>query len=124
MKRIALASSTIGFGLILLILTALAGFSPAMVQQSSPGAVLSPTQLTGKKLFLQRCSVCHLPPLNVPQNPDPKPFGPLLNGFLRDAEKESLARNIILKGTARMPGFQHGLKPRQIDALIAYMKTL
>ena len=122
MKQIVLASST--FVICLVTIIALAGFSPAIAQQSSSGAVLSPTQLTGKKLFLQRCSVCHLPPLNVPQNPDPKPFGPLLNDFVRGADKENLARNIILKGTARMPGFQHGLKPRQIDALIAYLKTL
>ena len=126
MKQIALASSTLGIDLILviIILIALLPFSPAMAQQSSSSASLSPAQLTGKKLFLQRCSVCHLPPLNVPQNPDPKPFGPLLNGFVRGAEKETRARNIILKGTARMPGFQYGLKPRQIDALIAYLKTL
>ncbi len=127
MKRIALASSTLGIGLIpviLIIIIALAGISPVMARQSSSGTSLSPAQLAGKKLFLQRCSVCHLPPLNVPQDPDPKPFGPLLNGFVRGAEKESRARNIILKGTARMPGFQYGLESKQIDALIAYLKIL
>ncbi len=122
MKRIALAASTLGIGLIIMV--ALAGLHPASAQRSSPRASLSPAQLAGKKLFLQRCSVCHLPPLNVPQDPDPKPYGPLLSGSVRGAEKESRARNIILKGTARMPGFQYGLKLNQIDALIEYLKIL
>ena len=122
MKRIALASSTLGIGLIIMV--ALAGLYPASAQRSSSGASVSPAQRAGKKLFLQRCSVCHLPPLNVPQDPDPKPFGPLLNGSVRGAEKESRARNIILKGTARMPGFQYGLQSKQIDALIEYLKIL
>ncbi len=122
MKRIAIAASSLGIGLMITV--ALAGLHPASARQSSSRASLSPTQLAGKKLFLQRRSVCHLPPLNVPQDPDPKPFGPLLNGSVRGAEKESRARNIILKGTARMPGFQYGLQSKQIDALIEYLKIL
>ncbi len=122
MKRIAIASSSLGIGLIIMV--ALAGSHPASAQQSTSRASLSPAQLAGKKLFLQRCSVCHLPPLNAPQNPDPKPYGPLLSGFVRGGDRETRARNIILKGTARMPGFQYGLKPKQIDALIEYLKIL
>ncbi len=122
MKRIAIAASSLGIGLMIMV--ALAGLHPASARQSSSRASLSPAQLAGKKLFLQRCSVCHLPPLNVPQDPDPKPFGPLLSGSVRGAEKESRARNIILKGTARMPGFQYGLQSKQIDALMEYLKIL
>ncbi len=122
MKRIAIAASSLGVGLMIMV--ALAGLHPASARQSSSRASLSPAQLAGKKLFLQRCSVCHLPPLNVPQDPDPKPFGPLLSVSVRGAEKESRARNIILQGTARMPGFQYGLQSKQIDALIEYMKIL
>lgn len=122
MKRIAIAASSLGIGLMIMV--ALAGLHPASAQQPSSRASLSPTQLAGKKLFLQRCSICHLPPLNVPQDPDPKPYGPLLSGSVRGAEKESRARNIILKGTSRMPGFQYGLQSKQIDALMEYLKIL
>ena len=122
MKRIAIAASSLGIGLMLTV--ALAGLHPASAQQSSSRASLSPAQLAGKKLFLQRCSICHLPPLNVPQDPDPKPYGPLLSGFLRGEEKESRARHILLKGTSLMPGYQYGLQSKQIDALMEYLKIL
>ncbi len=122
MKRIVIASSSLGLGLMITL--ALAALHPASAQRTSSHTSLSPAQLAGKKLFLQRCSVCHLPPLNVPQDPDPKPYGPLLSGSVRGAEKETRARNIILKGTARMPGFQYGLQSKQIDALMEYLKIL
>ncbi|MEE8177309.1 MAG: cytochrome c [Acidobacteriota bacterium] len=122
MKRIVIASSSLGLGLMITL--ALAALHPASAQQTSSRTSLSPAQLAGKKLFLQRCSVCHLPPLNVPQDPDPKPYGPLLSGSVRGAEKETRARNIILKGTARMPGFQYGLQSKQLDALMEYLKIL
>lgn len=92
-------------------------------QKSSSSAALSPSELAGKKLFVQRCSICHLPPLG--RSADPKPFGPILNGFVKDAEREALAREIIRKGTKlNMPGFQYGLESKEIDDLIAYLKTM
>ena len=95
--------------------------SPADAQ-SAASAGLSGEELAGKKLFLQRCSICHLPPLHRPG--DPQPYGPRLEGVVRDAETEKRAREFITKGSPRMPGFQYGLKPEEIDAVIAYLKTL
>lgn len=84
---------------------------------------LSERELAGKKLFLQRCSLCHLPPLNEPQDPDPQPFGPKLNGFVRNTETEERARRAILNGTLRMPGFQYGLTREEVETIILYLKA-
>lgn len=94
----------------------------ASAQQVSPNAALSATELRGKKAFLQRCSICHLPPLYEP--PEVKPYGPLLDGYLRNPQMEARARKAIAEGTPRMPGFQYTLQPNEIDDLIAYMKTM
>ena len=84
---------------------------------------LSVRELAGKKLFLQRCSICHMPPLNEPDNPDPQPYGPKLNGFVRNAETEERARRAILNGTLRMPGFQYGLTKEEVETIITYLKV-
>ena len=94
-----------------------------MVNAQTPGnAALSSAELHGKKVFLQRCSICHLPPLYEPESV--KPYGPLLDGYLRNAQFEARARQAIREGTPRMPGFQYGLQPAEIDDVIAYLKTL
>lgn len=94
----------------------------AHAQQGSPNATLSAAEVRGKKAFLQRCSICHLPPLYEP--PEVQPYGPLLDGYLRSPQFEARARKAIAEGTPRMPGFQYTLKPSEIDDVIAYMKTM
>jgi mono/diheme cytochrome c family protein len=82
---------------------------------------LTATQLAGKKLFLQRCSVCHLPPLPVPGF---EPYGLLLDGKLIAARGEAVEREQIMKGSLRMPGWQYTLEPADIDNIFAYLKSL
>ena len=94
---------------------------PARLAAQTPE--LSGRELAGKKLFLQRCSICHLPPLNTPQDPDPQPYGPKLNGFVRDTATETRARQAILTGTPRRPGFQYGLTSEEIETIIVYLKV-
>ncbi|MBI4465069.1 MAG: cytochrome c [Acidobacteria bacterium] len=108
--------------LILSALVVWGGEFPLAAQQSRSEAAPSVPEQAGKKLFLQRCSLCHLPRLNDPTTPDP--FGPKLNGVVKGTESAMRARETILKGTARMPGFQYGLQPQEIDNLLAYLKTL
>src|SRR5262245_49264805 len=79
---------------------------------------------SGKKLFIQRCSVCHLPPLGVPKE---NPYARVLTGYMKGPESESRAREVIRKGTTGtpgMPGFQYTLEPAQIENIIAYLNTL
>ena len=52
-----------GLGLWILALGLLAGPRSLLSQQAAQTPALSERELAGKKLFLQRCSLCHLPPL-------------------------------------------------------------
>lgn len=94
----------------------------ALKGSAQENAALSSAELRGKKVFLQRCSICHLPPLYEPASV--KPYGPILDGYLRNEQSEERARKAIREGTPRMPGFQYSLQPAEIEDLIAYMKTL
>lgn len=77
----------------------------------------------GEAVFFQRCSLCHL---NLSKAGLIPGAGPSMNGVLRDAspERETRVREQIRTGSRGMPGFQYGLTPRQLDQLIAYLKTL
>jgi mono/diheme cytochrome c family protein len=89
-------------------------------QQPASPAAADPD--IGRKLFVQRCSVCHLPPLGPGQ---PRSIGRPLNGVVKSPETEAAARFVIQRGIpSRMPGFQHGLDRREIDSIVAYLHTL
>ncbi len=38
--------------------------------------------------------------------------------------KADIIRETIANGTPRMPGFKYDLKPAEIDAVVAYIKTI
>jgi len=82
-------------------------------QQSAP--------TPGKKLFVQRCSVCHLPPLGPTRQ---NAYARSLNGYMKGPESEARAREVIRKGTSGMPGFQYTFEPEQIEGIITYLNTL
>lgn len=85
---------------------------------------MSDEQKRGEGLFLQRCSICHLP--RKLKFGSPPVVGPSLSGQFRDANSDQMKilRGFILKGGPDMPGFQYGLDPKEVDDLIAYLKTL
>ena len=103
------------WGYLLLVLT-LAFGSSGFAQ--SPNA-LTEVELKGKGMFQQRCSVCHLP-LVID---DDGTYGPKLSAETVTG-KEPVIREFIRRGTPRMPGFQYGLTPEEIDGIIAYLKTV
>src|SRR5258708_37639802 len=76
------------------------------------------TQLPGEQLFRQHGSLCHLKP-SVVNNA----FGPTLSKETVEG-KEAAVKEFIAAGTPRMPGFQYTLEPTQVDAVIAYLKTM
>jgi cytochrome c2 len=82
------------------------------------------TVAKGQAWFYQRCSLCHLG--RIIKDEKFNSMGPSLSGVLKDASpaREAEIREFIQKGTLRMPGFQYGLSPRELDEVIAYIKTL
>ena len=80
---------------------------------------LTASQAAGKKLFVQRCAVCHLPAL-----PSYTTYGPLLSGDLMMSQGDAAAREQIMRGSARMPGYQYTLSSTEIDQIVGYLKTL
>jgi mono/diheme cytochrome c family protein len=85
---------------------------------------LSEQETRGEGFYLQRCSLCHLP--RKLKFGSPAVVGPVLSGLFKEADPEQLKvlRAYILKGGPGMPGFQYGLEPKEVDDLIAYLKTL
>jgi mono/diheme cytochrome c family protein len=93
-----------------------------VVHQSSTAQQLSESELTGKKLYLQRCSVCHMPAPSQLHLSELPTYGPKLEGFIKDTATETRARNAIRDGTTRMPGFRYGLTETDMDQIVMYLK--
>jgi mono/diheme cytochrome c family protein len=72
----------------------------------------------GMRLFNQSCRVCHTKPqLTSPQ------YGPQLSMNTLGGNADAM-RQFIGNGTPRMPGFKYTFKPAEIDAIVAYIKTI
>jgi mono/diheme cytochrome c family protein len=79
---------------------------------------LNDTQRLGRQVFAQSCGICHLQPsMGV------KTYGPMLNKAAT-AGNDEVMRAFIVNGTDRMPAFKYYLKPAEIDAIIAYLRTV
>src|SRR6266704_1298055 len=105
------------------------GPEPLLAQNAPATAPSSPAKLSeqetrGEGLFLQRCSLCHLP--RKLKFGSPPVIGPSLSGQFKDStpDQQKLLRGFILKGGPDMPGFQYGLEPKELEDLIAFLKTL
>ena len=88
----------------------------AAAQQAAE--TLNDTQSLGRQVFAQSCGVCHLPPaINA------RTYGP---GLSKDTAggSDDVIRGVISEGTPRMPAFKHYLQRAEIDAIIAYLKTV
>lgn len=97
-----------------LALVLAAGGPAAHAQQND----LNGMQLLGRQVFAQSCGICHLQP-----SLGAKTYGPPLNKATA-AGNDDVARAFIVNGTDRMPSFKHYLKPAEIDAVIAYLRTV
>ncbi len=75
--------------------------------------------MLGRRLFQQRCAVCHTPPMVISQ-----PYGPTLNMSVVMGREDSVRATIREGEIGLMPGFKYGLEPVEIDAIIKYLKTV
>ena len=106
MKRSVLLA--VPFGLLVL--------SPVVA--SAQQAPLNDQQKRGQQVLAQSCGVCHLPvALNA------RTYGPPLNKTAANGD-DDIMREYITNGTPRMPAFKHYLQPSEIDAIIAYVRTV
>jgi mono/diheme cytochrome c family protein len=86
--------------------------------QSAGNLALDDQQTLGMRLFNQHCRVCHAKPLlTSPQ------YGPVLSRSSLGGEDRAL-HDFIADGTPRMPGFKYFFVPAQIDAIVAFLKTV
>ena len=93
------------------------GVWPQSASAQQP-AVLAEAQLLGMRLFNQSCRVCH----TKPQLTSPL-YGPELSQASLGGQADVM-REVIANGTPRMPGFKLQFQPAQIDAIVAYLKTV
>jgi|SRR5262252_8780430 mono/diheme cytochrome c family protein len=95
----------------------LAAWPQVAAAQQGP-TELNDIQKHGRQVFAQSCGVCHLPPaLNA------RTYGPGLSKETAGGSDEVI-RSVISEGTPRMPAFKHYLQRAEIDAIIAYLKTV
>ena len=80
----------------------------------APLALTEP-QLNGRRIVAQRCANCHAG--------NPRQPGPPLGKSVVDNRGEAFIRDKVMKGSMLMPGFQFTLEARQIDDIIAFLKT-
>jgi mono/diheme cytochrome c family protein len=85
-------------------------------------------QKMGKGLFLQNCSVCHLPKRESKNTKkEGEMIGPRLDVLLKGPKPltDAVIRTFIMNGSeGKMPGFKYTLEPKEVDAIIAYLKIL
>ena len=89
-----------------------------LAQGAAAPAPLDDTQKLGQRLFYQSCVVCHVKPQITSGQ-----YGPVLSKETLGGQEEAL-RAFISNGTSRMPGFKFQFEPRQINAIVAYLKTM
>ena len=103
---------TAALGLFVLAISSSAAFA------QQPADNLSDQQKRGRQVFAQSCGVCHLPPALGART-----YGPPLNKDAGGGDSD-VVREFIENGTPRMPAWKFYLNSAQIDAIIAYLKTV
>ena len=109
---------SVGIAIFVLALLALAMPQGVRAQPAETGAPLSDTQKLGQRLFYQSCVVCHTKPQITSGQ-----YGPILSKDSLSGQ-EDVMREFINNGTSRMPGFKFQFEPTQINAIVAYLKTV
>jgi mono/diheme cytochrome c family protein len=106
-------------GALLLLLLAIPLAVPAQQDKSSSTVTLNDGQILGRRVFLQRCAVCH-----TESTPGARRYGPVLYKELVDGNEDSI-RDFISNGSkGKMPGFKYGLDASEINAIVEYLKTV
>jgi mono/diheme cytochrome c family protein len=124
LKIRTIIGTVVGFAGIVLAASAYLPAQDKPVAGLPAAEKLNEQEMRGEGLFLQRCSLCHLP--RKLKFGSPPVVGPSLSGQFKDSnpDQQKTLRGFILKGGPDMPGFQYGLEAKEVDDLIAFLKTL
>jgi mono/diheme cytochrome c family protein len=76
------------------------------------------SEALGRRLFVQSCGVCHASVQRASAL-----YGPALSKDSLGGQTDVM-REVISNGTPRMPGFKHHFDRGEIDAIVAYLKTV
>jgi mono/diheme cytochrome c family protein len=74
----------------------------------------------GRAIYQQKCAYCH----DGVGQPTYKTMGDWLGGETVQSLGVDAMKAFINTGTTRMPGFQYDLDPKQLDDVIAFIKTI
>ena len=117
MRRGARASACLRLFVPLALFASIAGM-PSASGQPAASVSISAQELSGMQLFNQHCRVCHTKPLLTSGQ-----YGPVLSKRSLGGDAQAL-HDFIANGASRMPGFKYSFAPAQIDAVVAYLKTV
>jgi mono/diheme cytochrome c family protein len=92
---------------------------PAQQDKATSPVTLNETQILGRRVFQQRCAICH-----TESTPGARRYGPVLSKELVDGNEDTI-RDFISNGSkGKMPGFKYGLEAPEINAIVEYLKTV
>jgi mono/diheme cytochrome c family protein len=106
-------------GALVFLLIAFSLTVPAQQEKPNSPVALNETEIVGRRVFQQRCAICH-----TESTPGARRYGPVLSKELVDGNEETI-RDFITNGSkGKMPGFKYGLEPSEINAIVEYLKTV
>ena len=86
---------------------------------SASAQALNERQLLGQRLFNQSCRVCHTKPQMTSAQ-----YAPVLSRASLGGNDDALRSYIANGSPQKMPGFRYHYRPAEIDAIVAYLKTV
>ena len=102
-----------------MVLLSLFTVFPATVLAQQSNAKLTDNQREGRRIFQQKCAMCH-----VPATATAKTLAPGLSKALVLADEDAV-RVAIMNGMGNtMPGFKYTLTTAQVGNIIDFLKTL
>lgn len=101
-----------------LIAAALPGLFLCVAAAAAQGDAAGDQVKLGERLVGQSCVVCHSAPQITSGSYAPALSKDTLGG------NAQIMHQFIADGSPRMPGFKYQFKPQEIDAIVAYIKTI
>jgi len=115
----------------ILIATLLAsGMWTAMASWADPPTPtvgqLTTDQEEGRRQFQYHCAACHVSafPSAEANGGTSEPYAPRLSRLVVQDGNDDAFRQVVMNGTASMPGFRFALAASQLNLIADYLKTL